>query len=173
MPWGGATVENTNPYVNPPSIISNIGRTYNFNVARGTISPDGVNRSAILVNGQFPGPLIEANWGETITVNVHNQITGPEEGTSIHWHGFLQNGTQYADGVPSVSQCPIAPGKSFTYTFKATLQGTSWYHSHYSAQYNAGVFGPIVVYGPKTRAYDVDLGPIMLTDWYHDDYFTL
>ena len=149
-------------------------RVYDFNVARGVISPDGVNRSVILVNGQFPGPLLEANWGETIVVNVHNQITGPEEGTTLHWHGFLQKGTQYYDGIPSVSQCPIAPRRSFTYEFKATLEGTSWYHSHYSSQYNAGLFGPIVVYGDKTRTpYDIDLGPVMLTDWFHDDYYNL
>jgi hypothetical protein len=39
------------------------------------------------------------------------------------------------DGIPGVQQCPIPSGKSFTYTFIADLYGTSWYHSHYSAQY--------------------------------------
>jgi FtsP/CotA-like multicopper oxidase with cupredoxin domain len=39
------------------------------------------------------------------------------------------------DGVPGVQQCPIPPGGSFTYSFLADLYGTSWYHSHYSAQY--------------------------------------
>ena len=39
------------------------------------------------------------------------------------------------DGIPGVQQCPIPSGKSFTYTFTADLYGTSWYHSHYSAQY--------------------------------------
>lgn len=47
-------------------------------------------------------------------VEVTNNITGPEEGTSLHWHGMLQTGTPWYDGVPSVSQCPIAPGGSFT-----------------------------------------------------------
>ena len=89
-----------------------------------------------MVNGQFPGPMIEANWGDTIQVTVHNQITGPEEGTSLHWHGLLQKTTPFMDGVPAVQQCPIAPGSSFTYQFNADLYGTSWYHSHYSAQYS-------------------------------------
>jgi FtsP/CotA-like multicopper oxidase with cupredoxin domain len=104
-------------------------------VKRGVIAPDGYSKSVILINGQFPGPLIEANWGDTIQVTLHNQITGPEEGTSFHWHGLLQKETPWYDGVPAVQQCPVAPGASFTYQFKADLYGTSWYHSHYSAQY--------------------------------------
>lgn len=48
------------------------------------------------------------------SVTVHNRITGPEEGTTIHWHGQLQRGTPWMDGVPSVTQCPIAPGSTFT-----------------------------------------------------------
>lgn len=36
------------------------------------------------------------------------------------------------DGVPGVTQCPIPPGGTFTYSFVADLYGSSWYHSHYS-----------------------------------------
>jgi hypothetical protein len=45
--------------------------------------------------------------------------------------------------------------------------------AHYSAQYAGGALGPIVIHGPLTADYDIDLGPIMLSDWYHSDYFTL
>jgi FtsP/CotA-like multicopper oxidase with cupredoxin domain len=72
-----------------------------------------------------------------------------------------------------VSQCPIAPLTSKTYRFRADMYGTSWYHSHYSAQYAGGALGPMVIHGPKYATYDVDLGPIILSDWYHQDYFTL
>ena len=47
-----------------------VTRTYNFKVAYGDIAPDGVEKNAILINGQFPGPLIEANWGDWIEVHV-------------------------------------------------------------------------------------------------------
>ena len=126
----------------------------------------------ILINDAFPGPLIEANWGDTVQVTVHNGITGEQpEGTALHWHGFLQKQTPYYDGVPAVGQCPIAPGKTLTYQFQADLYGTSWYHSHYSAQYSAGIAGPLVVYGPKNADYDIDVGPVMLSDWYHTEYY--
>lgn len=74
------------------------------------------------------------------------------------------------DGVPSVTQCPIAPGKTFTYTFVASTYGSSWWHSHFSSQYADGAFGPLVIHGPKSSAYDVDLGPVLLTDYYHRNY---
>ncbi|KAI9172516.1 Ascorbase and Cu-oxidase [Paramyrothecium foliicola] len=150
-------------------------RRYDFTISRGFIAPDGYERDVLLVNGAFPGPLIEANWGDTIQVKVTNNITAPEEGTAIHWHGFFQKGTPWYDGVPSVTQCPIAPGKSFTYQFQADVHGSTWYHSHYSAQYAGGLMGPLVVYGPRdSRAkYDIDVGPVLLSDWYHGEYYDL
>ena len=33
--------------------------------------------------------------------------------------------------------------------------------------------GPIVIHGPECEDYDIDLGPVMLSDWYHQDYFEL
>ena len=39
------------------------------------LAPDGVSRQMIVINGQFPGPLIEANEGDTIIVNVQNDLT--------------------------------------------------------------------------------------------------
>ncbi|KAH9889159.1 multicopper oxidase [Xylariomycetidae sp. FL2044] len=171
-PWGGRTAKSDNPYHNGP--LTEVTRQYEFNISRGMIAPDGYEKSVLLVNDQFPGPLIEANWGDYIEVKVNNHILdGPPEGTAIHWHGFLQTRTPWEDGTPGVSQCPIAPGKSFTYKFRAELYGSSWYHSHYSAQYSGGLFGPMVVYGPRNVDYDIDLGPVMVNDWWHEDYFTV
>lgn len=93
--------------------------------------------------------------------------------TSIHWHGIWQRNTNPFDGVPGVTQCPIAPGQTFTYRFRATQYGTSWYHSHFSLQLADGLYGPVVIHGPATAEYDVDLGPVFLTDWYRKSAFIL
>lgn len=69
--------------------------------------------------------------------------------------------------VNGVTECPIPPGASRTYTFLATQHGTSWYHSHYSAQYGDGVVGPIVIHGPATAEYDIDLGALPISDLYY------
>ena len=104
---------------------------------------------------------------------MHNQISNPAEGTTLHWHGLLQSQTQWEDGVPAVSECPIAPGATHTYSFKASLYGSTWYHSHYSGQYAGGLWGPLIVHGPKNVAYDIDVGPVTLSDYYHRDYFSI
>lgn len=77
------------------------------------------------------------------------------------------------DGVPGVQQCPIAPGGNFTYRFRADLYGTSWWHSHYSSQYVSGIVGAMVFHGPQNYDYDIDIGPVFLTDNYHTNYFQI
>lgn len=77
------------------------------------------------------------------------------------------------DGTSGVTECPLAPGQSRLYTFQATQHGTFWYHSHYSAQYSDGVFGAIIINGPATANYDVDLGSVTLNDWYYDTIWHL
>ncbi|KAF5013666.1 hypothetical protein FDECE_358 [Fusarium decemcellulare] len=168
-PWSTMTTQ-TNYYQDHPN--TGVIRRYDFSVSRGTIAPDGYQLPVILVNGQFPGPTIEANWGDTIQVTVSNDIE--DEGLALHWHGLMQKGTPWEDGVPGVTQCPIPPGKSFTYQFVAEMYGTTWYHSHYSAQYSAGLFGPLIIHGPKGKTkYDIDVGPVLLSDWYHKEYYDL
>lgn len=80
--------------------------------------------------------------GQTIHINVYNNLTF--NGTSVHWHGIRQENTFEADGVPGITQCPIAPKDNFTYTFRAIQYGSSWYHSHFSLQYADGAAGPLV-----------------------------
>ncbi|PIA91585.1 Laccase-2 [Cercospora beticola] len=169
FPWGQRTSKQTNYYHDVPN--TGVTKHYDFTITRQTIAPDGVQKDGLVVNGQYPGPTIEANWGDWIEVTVHNQL---DEGTSLHWHGLLQKETPWFDGVPGVQQCPIAPGKTFTYRFRADLYGSTWYHSHYSAQLAGGLVGPMVIHGPHdNQDYDVDLGPVLLSDWYHESYFPL
>ncbi|KAJ4298794.1 hypothetical protein N0V88_003827 [Collariella sp. IMI 366227] len=170
-PWGKLTDYGNNPYRECPS--TGVTRYYELTVSRGVIAPDGYERDVLLVNGAFPGPLIEANWGDWIVVDVYNNITGPEEGTAIHWHGFLQHETPWEDGAPGISQCPVPPRRKYRYEFLASLYGSSWYHAHYSAQFAGGVLGPIVIHGPTQEQYDIDLGPVLLSDWYHKEYFDI
>lgn len=58
-----------------------------------------------------------------------------------------------------------------TYTFRCTQYGHSWYHSHFTVQYADGLLGPLIIHGPATANYDVDLGTLLLTDWSHTSAF--
>lgn len=165
-PWGKRNSTNTNYYLETPD--TGVTRYYDFTVSKTRCAPDGVEIDCLLANNQFPGPTIEANWGDWIEVKVHNNLS--DAGTAMHWHGILQKDAQWMDGVPGYTQCPIAPGEDYTYRFRADLYGTSWWHAHYSAQYGSGLVGPMVIYGPKNEQDDLDLGPVMLQDWFHTYY---
>ncbi len=91
-------------------------------------------------NGQVPGPTIRATQGERIRVVLENQLGEP---TTIHWHGVpLPNAM---DGLPGLTQEPVAPGETFVYEFDANVPGTYFYHSHVGLQLDRGLLGPLVI----------------------------
>ncbi|KAK1782350.1 multicopper oxidase-domain-containing protein [Copromyces sp. CBS 386.78] len=111
-------------------------------------------------------PTITADWGDWINVTVINKL--PANGTSIHWHGIRMLNNNIHDGVNGVTECPIPPNGTKSYVFRAQQYGTTWYHSHHSSQYGNGVWGPLVINGPASANYDVDLGTFPINDWYYD-----
>ncbi|CAE6472720.1 unnamed protein product [Rhizoctonia solani] len=166
---------------------------YNFVISNVQAAPDGFERSVVAVNGQIPGTLITANKGDTLRVNVTNQLTDDSmrRSTTIHWHGLFQSGTAAEDGPAFVTQCPISQFNSYTYEIPLHDQtGTFWYHSHLSSQYVDGLRGAsymlayeyfILTYGaadpddPQKNLYDVDDETTIITldDWYHTPAPTL
>lgn len=141
-----------------------VTRKYLFTITNTTLVFDGTGpKLALAINGQVPGPVIEANWGDDIEVTFVNKMQ--DNSTSIHFHGIRQEGTNDQDGVPGITECGIAGnGGSRTYKFHASSFGTSWYHSHMFTQLGDGIRGPIVIHGPATADYDYDMGTLMLDD---------
>jgi hypothetical protein len=41
------------------------------------------------------------------------------------------------------------------------------------SRYAGGLIGPMIIHGPQTVAYDIDKGPIILSDWFHRDYLSI
>ncbi|KAI2611956.1 Cupredoxin [Hypoxylon sp. NC1633] len=142
-------------------------REYVFNVTQALAAPDGFRKPMVLVNGQSPGPLIEANNGDTVRVRVNNHIA--EQSTAVHWHGINQRGTPWMDGVAGVSQCGIPPGQSFTYEFRVDDQrGTFWWHAHLSVQYGDGAYGAIIIHDPEEMVPQTDNEKLLfVSDVYH------
>jgi FtsP/CotA-like multicopper oxidase with cupredoxin domain len=93
-------------------------------------------------NGAVPGPEIRLRQGERIRITVENRLT---EETTVHWHGLRVPIAM--DGVPHLTQQPIAPGKTFVYTFNVPEAGTYWYHAHQRSfeQVGRGLYGPLIV----------------------------
>jgi len=72
---------------------------FNWEIAPGkTIEAWGFNK-------QLPGPMLEANVGDTLVVRVTNNLG---EATIVHWHGIRIPAAM--DGTGMV-QKPIEPGK--------------------------------------------------------------
>lgn len=61
----------------------------------------------MLINGKMPGPTIIGNWGDTFRITVRNMLQ--HNGTSIHWHGLRQLGSNSQDGVSSSVRYPPQP----------------------------------------------------------------
>ncbi|CAG8595584.1 4255_t:CDS:2, partial [Dentiscutata heterogama] len=144
-------------------------KVYDLTITKGSYAPDGFKRDMFLINGQFPGPLIECNKGDTVVINVKNEL---DEDTSIHSHGIYQRGTPWLDGVPGQSQCGIPSKGSFTYKYKVEQSGT---HSHSRTQYIEGIMGPLIIHDPDDPYKDEcdEEIIVILQDWYHTDAKTL
>lgn len=100
-------------------------------------------------NRMVPGPTLRVTEGERVRIVVTNNLP---EGTSAHWHGLEVPNNM--DGVPGISQDPIAPGESFTYEFTAKPAGTHLYHSHFNSlhQEEHGLYGMFIVEPPHEPA---------------------
>ncbi|KAF2757002.1 multicopper like protein [Pseudovirgaria hyperparasitica] len=143
--------------------------TKEFNIGWVYGNPDGVfNRPVMGINGQWPIPALFVKKGDTLVVNVNNQLGN--ETTSLHWHGLYQNGTTNMDGPVGVTQCEIPVGGSFTYNFTVDQPGTYWFHSHTRGQYPDGLRAPFIVEDdemPFADMYDEEI-ILSFSDWYHD-----
>jgi FtsP/CotA-like multicopper oxidase with cupredoxin domain len=113
---------------------------------------------AFAYNGEIPGPLIEAEVGDTVEVRLTNSLP---QATTIHWHGVRV--PAHMDGTEAV-QPPVEPGGSFEYRFVVPDAGTFWYHSHTNEteQLERGLYGALIVRDPGEPAFDDE--PVLILD---------
>lgn len=157
------------------AIIGSVGHAavveYTFEVADLTITRLCQSKAVPAVNGTVPGPTVKVKEGDTLKVHVINK--SPYNMT-IHWHGVFQLLSCWADGPNMITQCPIRPGKTYTYRFNITGQeGTLWWHAHVSV-HRATVYGALVIRprgGPKAYPFPKPYKeiPILLGEWWTAD----
>lgn len=106
------------------------------------------------------GPLIRARAGDLLRVDVMNQL--PVD-TSVHWHGLALRNDM--DGVPGLTQEPIAAHGRHTYEFTAPDPGTYFYHPHSGVQLDRALHGVLIVDDPDDAGrYDQEW-IVVLDDW--------
>ena len=128
----------------------------------GTISLAGQRPTAIWgYDGAAPGPTLRIKRDEELRVRLVNDLPEP---TAIHWHGIrLPNAM---DGVPGLTQPPVAPGVSFDYEFRPPDAGTFWYRpaGNAAAQIARGLRGALIVEESEPVVVDREV-LLMFEDW--------
>ncbi len=159
---------NANAQYNPliiPDTLS--GTTFNLNV-RDTFKQFLPGNQTITagVNGNFWGPTLIFNQGDTVHINLHNYLN---DSTTMHWHGMHLPAVM--DGGPHQI---IPPGTVWQPYWKVTNKATTfWYHPHLhehtEEQMAKGAGGMIIIRDaeeaalPLPRTYGVDDLPLALS----------
>lgn len=119
-------------------------------------------------NGSIPGPFISVDEGAEVTINFTND-TDIEQ--TIHSHGIRVD--NLSDGVPYVTQDPVMPGETYTYTIRFDDPGAFWYHPHTREDYGQelGLYGNYFVdpsdpgyWSPVNREIPLVLDDILITN---------
>ena len=127
----------------PPrsTVTSEPDTSVTLTAASGAVQPaPETSTTNWMYEGEFPGPELRVQEGDVLSVELTNDLQAE---TTIHWHGVPV--ANPVDGVPNVTQDPVASGDTFTYTFRAEPAGTYFYHSHVGLQLDRGLLGPLIV----------------------------
>ncbi|CAA7391507.1 unnamed protein product [Spirodela intermedia] len=149
-------------------------RFFDWNVTFGVIHPLGVPQQGILINGQFPGPDIYSVTNDNLIINVHNSLPEP---FLISWNGIQQRRNSWQDGVFGTN-CPIPPGRNFTYVLQVKDQiGSFFYFPSLGFHKAAGGFGGIrIVSRPRIPVPFADPAgdfTLLVGDWYKSNHTAL
>ncbi|HLO24829.1 MAG TPA: multicopper oxidase domain-containing protein, partial [Geobacteraceae bacterium] len=164
--------------------ISGTGTTPVFNFATGegrVITGDGNNlpiwgfadldnaNNPIKGTVQYPGPTLIVNEGDTVTINLTNNLAEP---VSMVFPGLdvltstAPVFTRGAKGKLSSIVPEAAPGGSQTYVFTASRPGTFYYQSgsNQAVQLRMGLFGAIIVRPTQTTSKSYPIADLNLQD---------
>ncbi|MEM0909444.1 MAG: multicopper oxidase family protein [Pseudomonadota bacterium] len=114
---------------------------------------DQITTDLISLSSDQPPPVLHLNQDQNTIINLTN---ASEDHTAMHWHGIrLPNDM---DGVPYLTQLPIAQGETFAYEFTPPDAGTYWYHPHCltMVQMAYGLTGALIVHEKDEPGFDDD-----------------
>lgn len=149
-------------------------RFYTWKVTYGDIYPLGVKQQGILINGQFPGPQIDAVTNDNLIISVYNYLREP---FLISWSGLQQRRNSWQDGMYGTN-CPIPPGRNMTYALQVKDQiGSFFYFPSLAFHKAAGGFGGIrILSRPRIPVpFPAPSGDftVLAGDWFKRDHAVL
>ena len=118
-------------------------------------------------NGNLLGPAVKLNKGQSVTVDIHNQLA---EETTLHWHGLEIPGE--VDGGPQ-GIIPAGGKRSVTFT-PDQRAATCWFHPHQHGktgrQVAMGLAGLVLIEDEEIRRlmlpkqWGIDDVPVIIQD---------
>ena len=130
-------------------------------VTTRTIEVNGKAAKAYGLLNASGSPGLSFTQGDAFKVRLNNRLAEP---TLVHWHGLTPPSAQ--DGVPVLSQDPIAAGASYDYDFPLKRSGTYWMHSHFSlAQTQRLLSAPLIIRTPEELKRDEQEVVVRLNDF--------
>ncbi|KIC21187.1 multicopper oxidase family protein [Leisingera sp. ANG-Vp] len=114
---------------------------------------DKPTKGMVSLSPDAPPQVLFGEQGKPMHLRVTNRTP---DYTAMHWHGLRI--ANRMDGVPYLTQMPIAGGESFDYTFTPPDAGTYWYHPHCMtmAQMAHGLTGVMVIKEAEDPGFDGD-----------------
>ena len=178
----GATVHSQTPTrpsqpLHIPQLLT--GNHFEINLHKSSKSFwKGATTKTYAYNGEsFWGPTLEFKQGESVSVNVRNELDEP---TTTHWHGL-----HIPAGMDGGPHQLIGAGKTWSPSFKVKNNaGLYWYHPHAhettQKQITYGAGGLIIIRDPAEaklnlpRTYGVDDIPLVFTSrrFYQNNEFS-
>jgi len=118
-----------------------------FTAGLGPATVAGQDVTAMVYEGEFPGPTLRLRAGDTLRLKLVNNL---DDSTNIHTHGFHVSPKDNSDNI----FVEVPAGTEFDYEFQLPdnhAPGTFWYHPHWhgntAVQVNGGLAGVIIVEG--------------------------
>lgn len=120
----GLTWSGRNSLYIPPVVDLGSGAPYTLTAATATVPiGGGATAGAWTYNGRIPGPTLFARQGQTVRLDVPNQLA---QGHIVHWHGMVVDHPN--DGHPVQE---VAPGGTYSYNFPIIQRAAlNFYHPH-------------------------------------------
>ncbi len=143
-----ATFEARDPHLRPASETTVHHYTFTVRDVKTHVAP-GVTQTLWTYNGTAPGPILHGRVGDTFVIRIVND-------------GDMDHGIDFHAGMvsPDRPMRSLAPGKSLTYTFKATHSGAWLYHCStmpMSLHIANGMYGAVIIDPPGLDKVDTNL----------------
>jgi FtsP/CotA-like multicopper oxidase with cupredoxin domain len=134
-------------YLNMPDGEAVYSWGYGCSSAPAGFAPTMPNQSCPTM--QVPGPTLIVTEGQSVQVNLINQLPTAAGNTSILFPGFTLTSTcaNSPTNPQGLLTCEAAPGATVTYTFTASAPGTHPYYSGTQGdlQIEMGLYGAVIV----------------------------